>query len=170
MGVVVLDEAPRGVDDRSTRSVVPTQRDGARAREARLEAEQVLDRRATKGVDRLVVVTDDGHVSRPCADQVEQVQLGGIRVLELVDQEVAIARAECRPHRRVLAQEADRHRQLIAVVDGAGLEQQPLVRLVGVGQLAQARGLLVAGVPRIGRVRRCGRRSTGGLEGGRERS
>ena len=169
MGVVVLDETPCGVDDRSTRSMVPTQRDRARAREARLEAQQVLDRRATKRVDRLVVITDDGHVPVPRADQVEQVQLGWIRVLELVDHEVAIARAKLGADRRMLAQEADCHRQLVAVVDGAGLEQQPLVRLVSGCQLAQPSGLARPELPaQLHRVRRRGRSPTRRLEGCRE--
>ncbi len=58
-----------------------------------------------------------------------------VRVLELVDQHEAVLPAQPRQQRGPLAQQAERAMDLVAEVHEAGLGQQPLVRLVELGQL-----------------------------------
>ena len=63
-----------------------------RPREARVELGEGGEAGAPEPVDRLVVVADDhdvvGPVGRP-AEQLDQLDLGDVGVLELVDQDVA---------------------------------------------------------------------------------
>ena len=69
-------------------------RSGAQRRRGFEPLLEALERRvagAAEAVDRLVVVADDDHVVRlvrPAADQLQQQDLGHVRVLELVDEDV----------------------------------------------------------------------------------
>ena len=97
IGVVEPDQAICRVEDRRERSVVPSQDDGPRPRVPLPEGEDVVHRRATEGVDRLVVVADHGHVAMGVAQQGDELRLGPVRVLELVDQDVPEPAGDRRP-------------------------------------------------------------------------
>ena len=56
-----------------------------------MELEDVLDRGAAEGIDRLVVVTDDGDVAVRLGEGRHERGLRPVRVLELVDEDVAVA-------------------------------------------------------------------------------
>ena len=61
-------------------------------REARVELGEGGEAGAAEAVDRLVVVADDHDVVRPVrrpAEQLDELDLGDVRVLELVDEDVA---------------------------------------------------------------------------------
>ena len=63
-----------------------------RSGEARVELGEGGEAGAAESIDRLVVVADDHDVVRPIrrpAEQLDQLDLGDVRVLELVDQDVA---------------------------------------------------------------------------------
>ena len=95
IGVVVGDEARGGVEDRLGRAVVLGEHHLAAAGVELAEREQVRGRRAAPAVDGLVVVADHGDVAALCAgQQPHQLELRVVRVLELVDQDVAVARAQ----------------------------------------------------------------------------
>ena len=125
--VVEPDEPVGRIEDRAERSIVPSQHDGPCARVARLEVEDVVDRRAAERVDRLVVITDDGHVAMRLGKQRHELRLGPVRVLELVHEDVPEAARDGRPGRRRLAHESEGQRDLIAEVDEPVRGQQLLV-------------------------------------------
>ena len=133
--VVEPDEPIRRVEDRAERSVVPSQHDGPRAPVARLEVEDVVDRRAAERVDRLVVVADDRDVAMRLGEQRHELRLRPVRVLELVDQDVPEAAGDRRPGRRRLAHEAQGERHLVAEIDEPVRGQQVLVAGERPGQL-----------------------------------
>ena len=68
----------------------------------------------------------------------DQLGLGPVRVLELVDQDVAVALLQLEPGRRRVAQQPQREADLVAEVDQAGLAEQRLVAGIGPGQLELA--------------------------------
>ena len=84
---VLLEPESRRRSGRRRRRVVRR-----RPREARVELGEGREAGAAEAVDRLVVVADDhdvvGPVRRP-AEQLDQLDLGDVGVLELVDQDVA---------------------------------------------------------------------------------
>ena len=86
---VVLDHRVRGAEDRVRRAVVLLERDRLRAREVALEVEDVVDVGAAEAVDRLVRVADGEHVPVLRGEQLQQPVLRVVRVLVLVDEDVA---------------------------------------------------------------------------------
>ena len=123
-GSLNRDEAVGAVEDRRERAVVPAQDDRAGAAVPVPELEDVADRGAPEAVDRLVVVADDRHVAMPLREQRHELRLRPVRVLELVDEDVPVARLERLARRGRLAQELERQRDLVAEVDRAVLAQQ----------------------------------------------
>ncbi len=65
-----------------------------RVGEVVLEAADVPDVRAAPAVDRLVVVADDAEVPVVADDALQEAVLRGVRVLELVDEDVVEAPAD----------------------------------------------------------------------------
>ena len=57
------------------------------------EVEQVGDFGAAPAVDALVVIADDAEVSMLLREHIDQIELGGVGVLILVDHDVAIVLA-----------------------------------------------------------------------------
>ena len=98
--IVEPDEAVRRVEDRRERPIVPPQHDGPCPEIAILEGEDVVDRGATERVDRLVVVADHGHVAMLLGERGDELGLGAVRVLELVDQDVPEATCDLAPRGR----------------------------------------------------------------------
>ena len=86
---VVLDDGVRGAQDRVRRAVVLLERDRARAWEVALEVEDVADVGAAERVDRLIRVADGAEVAVLGREQLQQPVLRVVRVLVLVDEDVA---------------------------------------------------------------------------------
>ena len=76
-------------EDRVRRAVVLLERHGVGAAEVLLEVEDVADVRPAEGVDRLVRVPDREHVAVLRGEQLQEAVLGVVRVLVLVDEDVA---------------------------------------------------------------------------------
>ena len=129
--VVEPDEPVGRVEDRGERPVVAAQHDGPAAGIAVAEGEDVVDRRSPERVDRLVVVAHHGHVAMALGESSDELGLGAVRVLELVDKDVPEATGDRGPGRRRCPDEAQGERDLVAEIDAAVGGQQPLVRGVG---------------------------------------
>ena len=86
---VVLDQGVGSGEDVLGRPVVAVERDHPCLREGLLEAHQVAVVRAAEGVDGLVHVADDADVAVGRLEQADELELRGVGVLELVDEEVA---------------------------------------------------------------------------------
>ena len=155
--VVEPDEPIGRVEDRTERAVVPPQHDGPCPEIAILEGEDVVHRGAPERVDRLVVVADDGHVPMLVGERRDELGLGPVRVLELVDEDVPEPARDLAPCRGRGADEAQRQRDLVAEVDAAGRGHQVLVGRVGPGQLGLPAGILLGGVGGIPREDIAGR-------------
>jgi hypothetical protein len=88
----LCDDRVGGVEDRLRRAVVAVEHDDVGVGVVALEVEDVLDRRAAEAVDALLRVADDHDVAVGGGQQVDEVVLGPVGVLVLVDHEVAEAR------------------------------------------------------------------------------
>ena len=148
--IVEPDQPVRGIEDRRLRAIVPPQDDGPRRPVAIVEREDVVDRRAAERVDRLIVVTHDGHVPVGLREQADELGLGAVGVLELVDEDVPEPPGDLGPGRRRLAHEPQGERDLVAEVDAAVGRHQPLIGGVGARQLVLPPRLLGR---RVGRRR-----------------
>ena len=78
-------------------------------------------------------------------EQAQQQALGEARVLQVVDQHVAVLRGQARAHVRLLAQQPERVQDEVAEVQRPGLAQQPVVGAEELGELALAVGAAVVG-------------------------
>ena len=143
--VVEPDEPVRGVEDRRERAVVPTQDDGPCPEISVLEGEDVVDRGTAERVDRLVVVPDHGHVAVLLGECRDELGLGAVGVLELVDEDVPEAVRDLAPRGRRRPHEAEGQRDLVAEIDAPGRGHQVLVGRVRPRQLGLPAGLLVDG-------------------------
>ena len=141
--VVEPDQPVGRVEDRRERAVVAPQDDRPRPEVALAEVEDVVDRGAAERVDRLVVVADDRHVPVALGERGDQLGLGAVGVLELVDQDVPEPAGDRAAGRRRRPHEPERERDLVAEVDAAVGRQQ---RLVGARRRAPARP--AGGLPR----------------------
>ena len=126
---VARDDRVGGVEDQLGRAVVAFELDDGRVRPVALEVEDVAQVRAAPRVDRLVVVADDRQVAVLRGERLDPQVLGAVRVLVLVDVEVA-------PALLVLGEDVGR---LVEQADG--LEQQ----VVEVERPGGLEALLVAG-------------------------
>ncbi len=88
---VARDDGVGGVEDELRRAVVPLELDDRRVGVVALEVEDVADVGAPPAVDRLVVVADDGQVAVLRGERPDPEVLRPVRVLVLVDVEVAPA-------------------------------------------------------------------------------
>ena len=147
VGVVETHEPVRRVEDRAERAVVAAQDDGPGARVARLEIEDVVDRGTAERVDRLVVVAHDRHVPVRLGEQPDELRLGAVRVLELVDQQVPETLRDGLPGGRGAAHEPEGERDLVAEVDEPVLAEQLLVARVRAGELLLVAAFLGARRP-----------------------
>ena len=116
---VLLDEAIGRVEDPLPRAAVLDERDHRPLREGLAEGVEVRERGPAPGEDRLIVVADNGDVAVRIDQQTQELELGVVRVLELVHEDVAIPILEAARRRRPLPQEPERERDLIAEVDDA---------------------------------------------------
>jgi hypothetical protein len=124
----LLGELPKVVRDRRVgerqdlrrRSVVARQPVGRRAGIPLREAEDVLERRAAEGVDRLRVVADHGDVSSELPHPVHDLALELVGVLVLVHEHVLVGALELLGRVGRFLQQALPGQQQIVVVAGVG--------------------------------------------------
>ena len=89
---VVADHRVGGGEDAAGRAIVLLQRDDLELRIVGGQALQILDRRAAPAIDALVVVTDRREEPALAGEQLHQLVLDPVRVLVLVDEDIAQAR------------------------------------------------------------------------------
>ena len=154
--VVEADQPMARREDRREGAVVASQDDVADARVALRELEDVADRGAAERVDGLIVVADDRDVVVAFREQRHEFRLRPVRVLELVDEDVAEPVLDLLARGRRLAQQPQRKVDLVAEIDEPGRVQQLLVARVRAGQLLLA-GREVSGHVRSGPIRLRGR-------------
>ena len=117
---VVGDDGVGRVEDGLGGAEVLLQHDGRHVGERPLELQDVADVRAAPAVDRLVGVADDADVAVGLAQQLDDLVLGVVGVLELVDQDVAEALLVGGPHVVEGLQQVGRHHQEVVEVHGVG--------------------------------------------------
>ena len=130
---VVLDDRVRRAEDRVRRPVVLLERDDERPGEVALELHDVADVRASEGVDRLVRVADRGDVPVLVGEELEQPVLGVVRVLVLVDEDVAERLLPLFPRVREPLEHLHREHEQVVEVDRVRGVQAALVELVRLG-------------------------------------
>ena len=129
-----------------------------RAGEVALELEDVADVGAAEAVDRLVRVADHEDVAVLLGEELEQAVLGVVRVLVLVDEDVAERLLPLLARLREALEDVDREQEQVVEVDGVRGEEALLVEVVdlGDGLVVEARdalGVLVRADERVLRVR-----------------
>ena len=99
-----------------------------------------MDRRAAPAEDPLVDVADRADDCRVRGDELDELALGDVGVLVLVEEDEAEAGAQPLEHLGPRAQKLDRERDLVAEVERAALELERAValdRLDGLGAIAR---------------------------------
>jgi hypothetical protein len=137
---VVGDDRVRRLQDRVRRAVVLLERDQLRTAEVPLELEDVADVGAAERVDGLVRVTDREHVLVLAGQELEQAVLGVVRVLVLVDEDVAKRLLPARAGLGEALEHLDGQHEQVVEVDGVRGVQAALVEPVHVRD-----GLVVEG-------------------------
>ena len=123
----------RGLEDRVRRAVVLLERDRLRAGEVALELEDVADVGASEGVDRLVRIAHGENVHVLFGQQLQEPVLRVVRVLVLVDEEVAERLLPLLLRLGEALEHVDGEVEHVVEVDGVRGEHPPLVELVHVG-------------------------------------
>ena len=126
-GGVPADDGMGGVEDQLGRAVVLLELDHGGVRLVALEVEDVAQVGPTPRVDRLVVVADDAQVVVARRERPDPQVLGPVRVLVLVDVEVAPALLVAGEHGRRLLEQAHRLEQDVVEVERAHRPQPALV-------------------------------------------
>ena len=108
-----------GVEDQLRRAVVPLELHDRRVGVVALEVEDVPDVGAAPAVDRLVVVADDREVAVLRGERPDPQVLRPVRVLVLVDVEVAPAILVAREDVGRLVEEPDRLEEEVVEVERA---------------------------------------------------
>ncbi len=143
---VVGDDGVRRIEDRLGGAEVLLQHDRRHVGEGPFELQDVADVRAAPAVDRLVGVADDADVAVRLAQQLDDLVLGVVRVLELVDEDVPEALLVRGAHVVVGLQQVGRHHEQVVEVQGVGSQQPALVQRVDVGDALAERVRPAAGV------------------------
>ena len=128
---------------------------GGRAREPGGEVLEGVHHGAAEVVDGLVVVAHDHHVVRPVRrppQQLDQLDLGGVGVLELVHQDVAVLALPPAQQVGPLPEDGDDVGDLLREVQRPALRQRLLVPAIDRGHLTLAHDLQRRAVPQV-RVR-----------------
>ncbi len=126
---VVGDDRIGGIEDVAGRAVVLLELHDLRIRIVLLEGEDVPDVGTTPGIDRLVIVAHDHQVAVAAGKQVREGILDAVRILVLVDADLAEALLVLGEHLRVLAQELESLHEEVVEVHRIGT-CQPAVELV----------------------------------------
>ncbi len=130
---VLRDDRVGGREDRGGGAVVALQLAHRGAGEVPFEVEDVVEIGAAPPVDPLVLVAHRGEVAARGHERGDQPQLGVVRVLELVDQQVLGAAPHPGGDLRVRVEEPDREREHVVEVDAGGGREQRLVAVVDAG-------------------------------------
>ena len=149
---VLGDEPVRRVEQALRRAAVLDEGHGGVVGIALPKTVEVAERPSAPREDRLIVVADHGDVVVRLSQKAEQLELRVVRVLELVDEDVAEARAQPRRRGGMLSQQLQREGDLIAEVDHAVAVLDARIRLVGRRELLMRRRVVsfdvgVEGVP-----------------------
>ena len=155
---VVRDDAVRGAEDVVRGAVVLLQRDRPRAGEVALELEHVADVGAPEGVDGLVGVADRAHVPVLLGEELQEPVLRVVRVLVLVDEDVAERLLPALARLGEALEDLDREVEHVVEVDRVRGVQPLLVALVHlrdglVVERRDARAVLVRADELVLRVR-----------------
>ena len=134
---VVLDHRVRRRQDRLRGAVVLLELDHLRVRIVLLEIQHIANVRASKRIDRLVVVADHAQVAVLLCQQLQPAVLGAVGVLVLVHQHVAERAAVAVAHLGEQLQQVHAAEQQVVEVHRVVAVGPLLVELVHVG-----RGLL----------------------------
>ena len=148
---VVGDDGVGRIEDGLGGAEVLLQHDGGHVGEGPLELQDVADVGAAPAVDRLVRVPHHADVAVGLAEQLDDLVLGVVGVLELVDQDVAEALLVGGSHVVAGLEQVGRHHEQVVEVDGVGRQQALLVLRVDVGdalaeRVRPAAGLLAEGL------------------------
>ncbi len=117
---VVSDDLRRGVDDRLRRAVVLFELHDLRVFEVLLEIQDVVDVRSAPRIDRLILVADDAQVAVRLSELLDEKILDTVRILILVDHDVAKLVLILFENGRVIDEELVGLHQEIAEVEGVG--------------------------------------------------
>ena len=133
--MIVADDCIGTVEDLLGRAIVLLELDHARAREALLEAQDVLEVRATECIDALVVITDDAEIPVLLRERMHETELDIVRILVLVDHDVAEALLIVLKHLRLRVKQLHGLQQEIIEVERLVLVQLLLIELEAVRHL-----------------------------------
>ena len=136
---VVGDDGIRGVEDRLGRAEVLFEQDGGGVREGLLELQDVADIRRPEPVDRLIRVSDHADVAVLASEQEDELVLGTIGVLELVDEDLGKPFLIGPTDLVVALQDHDRLHEQVVEIHGVGGQQPTLVLGIDVGDAAVKR-------------------------------
>ena len=140
-GGVVRDDGVGGVEDRLGGAEVLLQQHDGRVGEVRLELQDVAHVGRAESVDRLVRVPDHRDVAVLGREEPDQLVLGKVGVLVLVDEHVAEPVPVVLEHVGAGAQHDDGVREQVVEVHGVRRAQAPLVLLVEPGDPCPVRVL-----------------------------
>ena len=122
-----------------------------------VEVEDVADVRPAPAVDRLIVVADDAEIAVAAREQLHELILRAVRVLVLVDEEIAELAAVLLQLTRILGEQPHRQDEQIVEVDGVGETERLAEIAVDDGDGARERihrevRVLVGGDERVLRI------------------
>ena len=136
---VVLDDRVGRVEDALRRPVVLVEHDRRGFRERVLELDQVPEVRPAELIYRLIDIADDHDAAVVLGEEVDELELRGVGVLELVDEDVTEAVAVALERFGVFTEQPHREHEQVVEVDGGRFLQAPLVLGVHVGEAALGR-------------------------------
>ena len=133
---VLADHGAGHVQDALVGTVVPLQADYLRPREDFRELQDIPHLGAAETVDGLVVVPHDADIGSSAGQDLEELELGDVGVLVLVDQDDAEALVETVAYRLVVPQDAGGQEDEVAEVHVARFPQAALVFCVQAAEIA----------------------------------
>ena len=127
---VMRDQSRRDGEDVAARSIISLEPDHFCAGKIPFEPQDVFNIRAAPRVDRLIVVADAAQIAVRLGKEAEPKVLNDVRVLVLVDQDIAEAPPETRENFVMLAEQPQGFEQQIAEIDGVERLETRLVALI----------------------------------------
>ncbi len=127
---VLLDDRVGGSQDRVRGAVVLLERDDVRSGEVRLELGDVADVCPAEPVHRLILISDRADVSVLGAEELQQAVLRVVRVLVLVDEDVAEGLLPVGQRLGEALEDLHGEHEHVVEVDGVRCVQPALVQLV----------------------------------------
>lgn len=114
---VRADDRVRRIENARGRAVVLLELDHLRARKMLRELEDVADVRAAPRIDALVIVADHAEVAAFADQHLDDRELRGVRVLILVDQQIAVTVLVVRQHIGKIAEQLVHQKQHIVEIE-----------------------------------------------------